>query len=104
MESPVCTPIGSKFSIAHTTTQLSALSLITSNSYSFQPFIDCSIRISWIGLAARPLEARVLKSSGVSAIGTGKVHGTMLNSDVPDSSGTLALTGDILAFAVVFGG
>ena len=36
-ESPVCTPIGSKFSIEHTTTTLSRLSRISSSSNSFQP-------------------------------------------------------------------
>ena len=37
IESPVCTPIASKFSIEHTTTTLSAWSRITSSSNSFQP-------------------------------------------------------------------
>ena len=36
-ESPVCTPIGSKFSIEHTTTTLSWPSRISSSSNSFQP-------------------------------------------------------------------
>lgn len=36
-ESPVCTPIGSKFSIEHTTTTLSLPSRINSSSNSFQP-------------------------------------------------------------------
>ena len=36
-ESPVCTPIGSTFSIEHTTTTLSWPSRISSSSYSFQP-------------------------------------------------------------------
>ena len=37
MLSPVCTPMGSRFSIEQTTTKLSAPSRITSSSYSFQP-------------------------------------------------------------------
>ena len=37
MESPVWTPIGSKFSIEQMTTQLSARSRMTSISNSFQP-------------------------------------------------------------------
>ena len=37
MLSPVWTPMGSKFSILHTMTTLSARSRITSSSYSFQP-------------------------------------------------------------------
>ena len=36
-ESPVCTPIGSKFSIEQTTTTLSWPSRISSSSNSFQP-------------------------------------------------------------------
>ena len=43
IESPVCTPIGSTFSIEQMITQLSARSRITSSSYSFQPAIDSSI-------------------------------------------------------------
>ena len=38
-ESPVCTPIGSMFSIEQTTTTLSAWSRISSSSNSFQPRI-----------------------------------------------------------------
>ena len=51
IESPVCTPIGSTFSIEQMITQLSARSRITSSSYSFQPAMLFSIRISLIGLA-----------------------------------------------------
>ena len=40
MESPVCTPIGSKFSIEQMMMQLSARSRTTSISYSFQPSTD----------------------------------------------------------------
>jgi hypothetical protein len=36
-ESPVCTPMGSKFSIEHTTTTLSLLSRMSSSSNSFHP-------------------------------------------------------------------
>jgi len=42
-----------------------------------------------------------INSSGVSTIGAGKVHGTMLNSDVPDSSGTLILNSNQLKVAKV---
>ncbi len=52
MESPVCTPMGSKFSMEQTTTQLSAASRITSSSNSFQPAIDFSTRI-WPDRAGR---------------------------------------------------
>ena len=68
MESPVCTPIGSTFSIEQMITQLSALSRITSSSYSFQPAMLCSMRISLIGLAARPLAIMVSYCWGVVAM------------------------------------
>jgi hypothetical protein len=54
IESPVCTPMGSTFSMEHTMTTLSAWSRMTSSSYSFHPASDCSTRISLTGLAARP--------------------------------------------------
>ncbi len=53
-ESPVCTPIGSRFSIEQTTTALSARSRITSSSNSFQPSTDSSSSTRRTGLAARP--------------------------------------------------
>jgi hypothetical protein len=65
IESPVCTPIGSTFSMPQMITQLSAWSRITSSSYSFQPYTDSSIRISLIGLAVRPFDAMRSNSSGV---------------------------------------
>jgi len=46
IESPVCTPIASTFSIEQMMTQLSARSRITSSSYSFQPLIEVSISTS----------------------------------------------------------
>ena len=63
IESPVCTPIGSTFSIEQMTTQLSARSRITSSSNSFQPAIDDSMRISLMGLASRPSAAMRRNSS-----------------------------------------
>ena len=56
-ESPVCTPIGSMFSIEQTTTTLSFRSRISSSSYSFQPRIDSSRSTSSTGLASRPAPA-----------------------------------------------
>src|SRR5439155_208303 len=50
IESPVCTPIGSTFSMLQMITTLSALSRITSSSNSFQPSTDSSISTSWVGL------------------------------------------------------
>ena len=49
IESPVWTPMGSRFSIAQMITTLSSRSRITSISYSFQPSTDSSISTSWIG-------------------------------------------------------
>jgi hypothetical protein len=49
MESPVCTPIGSRFSMEQMMTTLSFRSRITSSSYSFHPMIDSSQRIVWVG-------------------------------------------------------
>ena len=54
IESPVCTPIGSKFSIEQTMTKLSLRSRITSISNSFQPRSDSSISSSCVGLIASP--------------------------------------------------
>ena len=54
IESPVCTPIGSRFSIEHTMMQLSALSRTTSISNSFHPTSDSSISSSLVGDASRP--------------------------------------------------
>jgi hypothetical protein len=67
IESPVWVPIGSRFSIEQTTTALSAPSRMTSSSYSFQPAIDCSRRISPTGLAARPLAATTSNSPASAA-------------------------------------
>ena len=52
--SPVCTPIGSTFSIEHTITTLSLRSRMTSSSNSPQPITDSSISTCPIGDAARP--------------------------------------------------
>ena len=54
MESPVCTPIGSTFSIEQTMMQLSFLSRTTSISNSFQPSTDSSISTSVVGEASSP--------------------------------------------------
>ena len=54
MESPVCTPMGSRFSMEQITTQLSLRSRITSISNSFQPSSDSSISTSETGERSRP--------------------------------------------------
>ena len=54
IESPVCTPIGSRFSIEQTTTTLSLRSRMSSSSYSFQPRIDSSSSTSVVGLSLQP--------------------------------------------------
>ena len=66
--SPVCTPIGSKFSIAQTIMQLSFLSRTTSISYSFQPSIDSSINNSLVGDASKPRSQIVTNSSRLYAM------------------------------------
>ena len=53
-ESPVCTPIGSTFSIEQTITTLSARSRITSSSNSPQPSTDWSSSTWPIGEASMP--------------------------------------------------
>ncbi|EWS64987.1 hypothetical protein Y695_01767 [Hydrogenophaga sp. T4] len=65
MESPVCTPIGSRFSIEQMMMQLSALSRTTSISYSFHPSSDSSISSSLVGEASRPRLQMVSNSSGL---------------------------------------
>ncbi len=57
IESPVCMPIGSIFSIEQIMMQLSALSRTTSISNSFQPSTDSSTKTSEVGEACRPLSA-----------------------------------------------
>ena len=54
MESPVWTPMASRFSMPQTMTQLSLRSRTTSSSYSFQPMTLWSIWTCLIMLAARP--------------------------------------------------
>jgi hypothetical protein len=64
IESPVWTPIGSRFSIEQTTTQLSARSRITSSSNSFQPITDSSTSTCWSGLCWSPHLIEASSSSG----------------------------------------
>ena len=74
--SPVCTPIGSMFSIEQTTTTLSCRSRISSSSYSFQPSTLSSMSTSCTGLAARPAPAiRARSSGGVRHAGAEAAHG-----------------------------
>jgi hypothetical protein len=54
IESPVCTPIGSMFSMEQTITTLSAWSRITSSSNSFHPSSERSMRIWLTGDSANP--------------------------------------------------
>ncbi len=54
MESPVWTPIGSRFSMEQTMMALSARSRTTSISNSFQPRTLSSTRTSVVGEASRP--------------------------------------------------
>ena len=63
MLSPVCTPIGSMFSMEQTMMQLSARSRTTSISYSFQPSTLSSTSTSVVGEASRPRSTISLNSS-----------------------------------------
>jgi hypothetical protein len=53
IESPVWTPIGSRFSIEQMMTQLSLASRTTSSSYSFQPSTLSSRSTWWTGALSR---------------------------------------------------
>jgi hypothetical protein len=66
MESPVCTPMGSTFSIEHTTTTLSARSRMTSSSNSFQPKRPSSTSTSPMRESLSPRAAVRSNSSRVS--------------------------------------
>ena len=63
IESPVWTPIGSKFSIEQMMTQLSSLSRITSISNSFQPSTDSSSSTWWTGERSKPRRTSPSNSS-----------------------------------------
>ena len=63
IESPVWTPMASRFSIEQMMTTLSFRSRITSISYSFHPMTDCSISTSVTGEASRPRETISSNSS-----------------------------------------
>jgi hypothetical protein len=65
IESPVCTPIGSRFSIEHTMTTLSLRSRMTSSSNSFQPAMLFSISTSLFIESSRPRAAMRSNSSGL---------------------------------------
>ena len=67
IESPVCTPTGSTFSIEQTTTVLSALSRMISSSYSFQPRMDSSSSTSVVGLWCSPSPTMRISSASVCA-------------------------------------
>ena len=54
MESPVCTPIGSKFSMEHTMMPLPTRSRMTSISNSFQPSMLSSTSTSPAGDSSSP--------------------------------------------------
>jgi hypothetical protein len=68
IESPVCTPIGSRFSIEQTTTTLSLRSRISSSSYSFHPMMLSSSSTSVVGTARRPAPAMRRRSSSSYAM------------------------------------
>ncbi len=63
IESPVCTPIGSTFSIEQMMMALSCLSRTTSISYSFHPSSDSSISTSVVGEASSPARTMLSNSA-----------------------------------------
>ncbi len=68
MESPVWTPMGSRFSMLVMTTTVSAWSRITSSSNSFQPRTDSSTRAVWTGERRRPRPRTSLSSASSLAM------------------------------------
>ena len=69
IESPVCTPTGSKFSMEQTTTTLSFLSRIISSSYSFQPRMRLlQEHLGGRGSTAGPAPAMRRRSSALYAM------------------------------------
>ena len=68
MESPVCTPIGSTFSMEQMMMALSARSRTTSISNSFQPRTDSSISTSLVGEASSPCSTMSKNSSRLYAM------------------------------------
>jgi len=68
IESPVCTPIGSKFSIEQTITTLSAPSRITSSSNSFHPMMLRSISTECTGDSSSARRAMPSNSSRLYAM------------------------------------
>ena len=68
MESPVCTPMASKFSMEHTMMPLPARSRMTSISNSFQPSMDSSTSTSPAGESSRPCDTIRRSSSSVCAM------------------------------------
>ena len=68
MESPVCMPTGSRFSMEHTAMALPAPSRMVSNSISFHPAMLRSTKIWLMGDWSRPERAMTLSSASVSAM------------------------------------
>ena len=75
-ESPVCTPIGSTFSMEQTTTTLSCRSRISSSSYSFQPSTLSSMSTSCTGRRGQAGAGEALQVlGGVRHAGAEPAHG-----------------------------
>ena len=68
MESPVCTPSGSTFSMEHTAMHVSSASRITSYSISCQPTRQRSTITCPMGLSRRPARTRSRYASSVSTM------------------------------------
>ncbi len=68
MESPVCTPTGSMFSMLQTVMQLPAASRMTSYSISFQPAMQRSTSTSPTRLSLRPFVKISINSASLCAM------------------------------------
>ena len=100
IESPVWTPIGSKFSIEQMMTTLSARSRITSSSNSFQPITDSSTRTWPAGLCWSPHLTAASSSSGLYAMDPPvppSVNDGRMMSGKPSSLGAHAGDGVLVA-------
>ena len=95
MESPVWTPIGSKFSMLQIVIQVSAASRITSYSISFQPSNERSTRTCPTGLASMPDWVTTRSCSQVNAVPPPvppRVNAGRMMSGSPISTGTLMMS------------
>ena len=98
MESPVCTPTGSKFSIEQTAMALPSASRTTSNSISFQPATHRSTRICPMGEASMPplaISLSASRSGGDAAAGAAQRERGPHDDRVADGLGKIKRRGHV---------